>query len=877
MWYFPPVQANSGSDAEVAPRPNLSAGRRLPIAAGLLRVAFALLAACDGVHGPRAFKIYVVDPGVYRVTYEELKAAGLAAGSVRSRDLALTHRGAPVPIWVADGGDGRFGPGDRIELVGERLQGHRSYYNEHSVLNVYRLTTGGTEGLRMTVPALPPAAARPAEPAHLEVEDHWEENNFLVHLPGQGEDAEPHFWTRLSHIDEEPFRREGIWLGRSRAGSRPLSLRVQLSGWSIAGHSRGRELADHRVEVFFNGAMVGAGEWDGRKLHVIDVAVPDELVRREAANVLEIKVPRRRPSPSEDALIDAVALDWIRIRLPAPEAESTLGGAWIPEVAQRLILPAPRSLAKVRLASTPGADLVVYGHGGSRYDSRNMELEDHEGSTLHHFYLPPEESVIDAVPDGALLAPVAVELDRPSGLKDPGRQADYVIIAHPRLLEAIAPLADFHRRRGLAVTVVAVDDVYDDFNHGILHPDAIRDVLSYAYHRWRRPAPRFVLLVGDASWNAERTGATYEGGAPYATDGELTHRDLIPTSIYEGPGGQAASDNFFVAVDGDDHLPDMAIGRFPVAEPEEVAAIVDKIQRYSEEVGVGPWRRRILWLADESSWMQARSDLIAGAVDGRGFASLKLYPSSGKPSDEQTQTPLLEAFDAGQLLVHFFGHGARHVWRTGASDHRERFDLFGLEHLPRLQPTARLPLVLSMTCWSAPFDHPTADSIGEKFLRLEGRGAIAFLGASWKVSPSKTFSDLLIEGLTSPGTIGEAVQRAKRGIENRNLVASYNLLGDPAIELALPRHALEIAVRGGGGEAWRIVASVPETGFSGRAIVDWLDDAGEVVSSERLEVHGATFETEYRPAAAAGVVSVRVYVWDRASEVDGMGMTDLDH
>ena len=40
-------------------------------------------------------------------------------------------------------------------------------------------------------------------------------------------------------------------------------------------------------------------------------------------------------------------------------------------------------------------------------------------------------------------------------------------------------------------------------NHGILHPKALKDFLSYAYHSWRPPAPRFVLLVGDASWDAK--------------------------------------------------------------------------------------------------------------------------------------------------------------------------------------------------------------------------------------------------------------------------------------------------------------------------------------------------------------------------------------
>ena len=66
------------------------------------------------------------------------------------------------------------------------------------------------------------------------------------------------------------------------------------------------------------------------------------------------------------------------------------------------------------------------------------------------------------------------------------------------------------------------------------------------------------------------------------------------------------------------------------------------------------------------------------------------------------------------------------------------------------------------------------------------RGAIGVLAASWRVPPSQRFSTLLIEELLAPGArIGEAVMRAKRAERRRSLVESYNLLGDPALVLAL--------------------------------------------------------------------------------------------
>src|SRR5690606_37399074 len=114
-------------------------------------------------------------------------------------------------------------------------------------------------------------------------------------------------------------------------------------------------------------------------------------------------------------------------------------------------------------------------------------------------------------------------------------------------LEAARPLAEFHRGRGLEVALVDVQDIYDEFNHGVLSPYAIRDFISHAYHHWQSPRPRFVLLVGDASWENHgsqlddtdysdwtfqategRTGRFVRNGStPYADLGRS--RNLLPT------------------------------------------------------------------------------------------------------------------------------------------------------------------------------------------------------------------------------------------------------------------------------------------------------------------------------------------------------------
>ena len=169
----------------------------------------------------------------------------------------------------------------------------------------------------------------------------------------------------------------------------------------------------------------------------------------------------------------------------------------------------------------------------------------------------------------------------------------------------------------MAVKVVDLFDIYDDFNHGIAHPGAIRDFLTHAWQNWKQPAPRFVLLVGDASWDARNATAldsnyadwTYRAqpaadfvknrSTSYENESNANNRRLLPTWGFSTSEGHAASDNWFVSDEADGWQPRMAIGRFPVATPAEVDAIVKKTIGYTAAGPVGPWRRNILWITNE--------------------------------------------------------------------------------------------------------------------------------------------------------------------------------------------------------------------------------------------------------------------------------------
>ncbi|MGH9464236.1 MAG: C25 family cysteine peptidase [Thermoanaerobaculia bacterium] len=739
------------------------------------------------------FRIETAVDGVVAVTYQELSAAGLTA-DVPSEALSLSNRGAAVPIWVADGGDGRLGPGDRLEFVAERLAGSSATYHEYSRFNVYWLAVDAGAGLRMQAAPLDPAPAGDPStpPRHLERRLHLEEDRLLIRLRGSEVDPErpPELWhwAKLTHLDGEPWR---VALDLPDLATDPgatVRLVVTFQGLSSRDAGAVPQPPDHRLEISLGGAPVARAEWGGRARHTAAVALPATGVA--GSDAIELRIPRRRGSDGEP-IVDVVMLDWVELSYPA--------AGRVGQVQSRFHLTGEDGAGPLALA-TPAAQPVTV------YSDRGRRLGPSTSPDLRFAVAAGEESYW-VVPAGAELRPERVELDRPSALAGVERQADYLMIGHRTLLDAVAPLAAHHRARGLSVEVVDVQDVYDEFNHGILDPRALRDFVAHAVQRWRRPAPRFVLLVGDASWdtkNATVDGANYanwpdrqllaRGGFPakesavYGDDPRTNDRNLVPTWNYPSEEGHAASDNWFVAVDGEDFLPDLAIGRLPLAEPEEVAAVVAKTIRYAERAPAGPWRSRLLWLTDEYRSSRVRTDSLAGALAARGFAPTKVYPTPTTDLEGQ-RAVLRQALADGHLLVHFVGHGGRFIWRTGPPDLEHQADLFGLEDVEALPPSERLPVVLAVTCYSAPFDHPNADSIGEAFLRVAERGAVAVIAASWRNAPGPEVSQALVEELLAGGTIGEALTRAKRRLLERTFAETYNLLGDPALALALPSPA----------------------------------------------------------------------------------------
>ncbi len=384
----------------------------------------------------------------------------------------------------------------------------------------------------------------------------------------------------------------------------------------------------------------------------------------------------------------------------------------------------------------------------------------------------------------------------PLGLLKPASGADYLAIVYPPLREALQPLLDRRATQGLAVQAIHSTDVFDLFGYGYRNPQALRSFLSYAFYEWPEPAPTYVLLVGEAS-DYRRDPAE----AP-----SKTQLDMIPTC-----GALRVDtvhgDHPYACVAGSDTLPDLHVGRLSVATSEELSTAIAKLMRYEDEPA-GEWATRALFVTDDNVEFPtvAREILRSASApplsvqlfqqsDYRYVPNARVY---GKRRSREATAELINRFNAGLAFVNYFGHGGPNIWS------HER--LLHIMDLPKLAEPTHLPLVACASCDNAWLDYPVPPvnaSMGELFVKQPVGGAIAVFAPVSGATPYEHQGLMmhLLEALgrTPLRRAGELADYAKVNYYVDSFSASvpeqYVLVGDPALELKVPRPQGTLTVR----------------------------------------------------------------------------------
>jgi hypothetical protein len=701
---------------------------------------------------PPATKVLVAEAGLYALTYSDLQGAGLPVNALDSRTLKLSH-GYPrqeVAIWVEGESDGIFNPGDRLLFYAEPA------FSRFVDYDVYFLSYGDGQGLRMTT--------RTGDPAGLPAGVAWRttraESNRYYEPLYPGRDGDRWYWDDL----RQPDRTSGTY---------PISLDAPLTGgpearltlW-LQGYTNPSQNPDHRLAVAFNGTSPGEIIWDGAQAIEQTFNVPASGLKG-GQNELALTLP------GAGTLVEGVWLDAFELSYPTNRGNP-----------DQLHFQGEAGQKQYTLSGWPASTLAVYDITspdnprqvtGYTFTAGTLTLGDSDAGVARYL----------AVPEGQVKSPLALTPART--FADPPNGADYIIITHPNFAAAIAPLAAHRASQGLRVVTVEVGTIYDAFGAGRLDPQAIRNFVQHAYTTWAAPAPLYLLLVGDGSYDFKN----YSGFNPQM---------FIPPDLADVDPWlhETASDNRFVTVAGDDNLPDLLSGRLAVNSEAEATTVVNKIINYETDPPPGNWNAWHLFVADDpdaagdfhANADQAYVKLAAPLLGQRFYFAASPTEQPYIYTDvEALRSAFRASFNQGAGVVTFHGHSSWHQW---AAEALFRWSLNPAENdVTALTNERRLPLVFEMTCFTAFFHHPEYPTIDESLLRLPGGGAVAVYGSTGlgvasghDMLQAGFYQAIVDQGQTNLGTalLASKVAVQATGL-HLDLLDTYMLLGDPALTL----------------------------------------------------------------------------------------------
>ncbi len=317
----------------------------------------------------------------------------------------------------------------------------------------------------------------------------------------------------------------------------------------------------------------------------------------------------------------------------------------------------------------------------------------------------------------------------------------------------------------------------------------LKDTLTRIYNASSAndPPPEYLLIIGDVN--------------------------RVP---YYGAGGtENITDMYYGEFDGNgDYIPEMFIGRLPVADTNELKTAVTKIIQYEK-----------FQFADTNKFY---SRVIASAGYDDGYSSymngqikyaITNYLTKANNIDEQhfyyfpglsvtgaldaRKDSLITSINKGAAFINYTGHGDASGWLHVNIKSPD---------IPLLQNKNMYPFVISNACRTAQFN--LATSFGTRMLLTADKGAIGFIGCSndsywdedyyWAVGPGIISSDPTYEGSglgaydrmfhthgESPSdwyfTMGQIIYAGNLAVSastssrKKYYWETYNLVGDPSV------------------------------------------------------------------------------------------------
>jgi hypothetical protein len=697
-----------------------------------------------------ALKIEIAETGLYQLSYEELVQAGLPQ-FINPKRLRLFNQGKEVALQVISESS-PLKSGDSIAFYAESID--NTFTNTNVYWLYWRKKGFGKRMAQINGEITGNGEKSNAFYQHLHIENN---NQFWLQTPDAPK-QDYWFWERLNASDVKEYSLDIP--SPIVTPSREAMMRIHFQGRSTAPPQ-----PNHHTIIKLNGTLIGDAFWNGDATYIQEMPISSQLLLN-GENTLTVEMPG-----DTGAIVDVIYLDWIEIdywrKYHAIENHIAMTVTGNGET-------------QITIKQLSEMDIIIYDITNPYEVAEivNFSVEGSIEEEKFNYHATFETEVIGEKSyylSRETKSPKSITPWQPAKLKAPKNGADYILITDKGFLQAVQPLIDFRRKQGLRVKSVSVQDIYNEFNHGLSNPNAIKDFLHYAYNNWNRPAPTYVFLVGDASLKYKESNS------------KKTNK--VPTYLSASYEGLTPDDNYYVTVDGNDILPDMLIGRIPGDSSETVAALIDKIIRFEESTRENP--HNVLLIADQGNDFEALNEGIFSYLPAN-FNADKIYLSdylTGVDKEERekqiakaTQN-IIASFNEGVMISNYIGHGVMDRWSQSKG-------LFKPDDVHKLTNQEQLTFALMLTCINGYFVNSAKYSFAEEFILASG-GAIATFAPSnvsytWEDTilahaiASLIFEDgnRIVGAITTQSKITAYEQGA-----SANVLKMFTLFGDPAVRL----------------------------------------------------------------------------------------------
>ncbi len=673
------------------------------------------------------YKFNILQDGIYRITYEALVSSGIPVND--PDNFQMFGRGQELYIYIEEGVDGNFGPGDYIEFYAQRNDGYfdvdaydqpsshgNPYYSLFNDTATYFLSYG-SPGLRMQ--NITDADITGITPA-----DYFMKENSVYYTGGNDGmfNGFNYFGGERYPIVENATNPQytagegyfggifGIGASTSAAISTPsaynapgLFATVQAN---VIGVSGGNVNPNHHMQISVNGFSASA-IYNGYHVQHFNEQLAASNINNGTTNVGFTSLNDLGSGYANNA----VAYASLKYPHTMVVSGTTYPKMFVPDNAN------------------PGQNktlLNLTGFTNQGGSARLYDLTNHKRITLFTNGSATAALVPDAgnekecyLTSDTTIAHNSISLLTPVGTDHTGHFLDitsyivppnFYIITHKNFWAEGQNYKTYRNLSGYNAELFDIDELYDQFGHGIRKsPMAMRHFADYAYHNWGPDTMQHILLLGKAIY-------------PYQCRyNALNYENCLVPSF-----GYPTCDMLITAgLGGNLYEPAIPVGRVAAQTPGHVQDYLDKLVEF-EGAEPAEWRKRVLHFCGGSDG--GENELLCYYVNGfKTIIEDSLYgayvqtfsKSNSQPFQITQSDSIRELIENGVSMMTFFGHGSGGGFDVNTDD------------VNTYHNEGKYPLIFGNSCLSGDIHNVPGSSLSmsEPWVLHNNGGAIGFIAS----------------------------------------------------------------------------------------------------------------------------------------------------